>query len=787
MEMPLSIAALVLMFYIRYTHIDCWVVSKSVPMSEVHRDMCVSELYINDKVERRASWSLLRAVIAQQQALRGPNVLEQSFLPTKFRVLPVQRGQRRVFLDCGDEILVTEPGGKLLRILPKKIDLGGLVMTHHVVDRHSTNLTCIFHMMHVGGLWVVSFGSFHDLWNAVKHSSAQCGDGSDVNWTWVRKAASLFNFNHGPFRSSAWGRAKQEALKTIMESLDSTDAGFRAVAREQAILDGVRRGLTDVEYEERFKAMGSMPSCHEAGPACKFSRWMSVFDCWKFFRGEVWYNRLVISTMAEPNADLDKEVARMVESTQNMDSNQAQDLAAKGPGLMARIPKFICWRMIDSLELFDACTLVWQKFYSYRASSVKTIADAVQFRANHLKGGKYLDNYGKMLCGTFSNMQLATTLCLQDDPQRGPRNASHLWQMLFGLSREIGMREFMQLLQPPGSWAQLLSEDLDVALGQRCMISRHYKILIEAENMAFTCDDVSMVLESIVWRSWPVIRLAFTILQSEEASGRRDFSDELTLVLAVALRQPPDEKGAEDIHQHVRDLPRACRQKRVAPNTLFNAVMDCGVTEVRAEEGRAISVTDEEVSLESWRCATEKPKLSNLVAAPPAQWPRKLNQVLNPSYKFPSPSVPGFFNSMLSWQRLLACGASNRLQDCSRSWCSRLLQPRDIITFDGQIHCVVLAVGLWGYLCLPVVNPTVDTPGVFVPTRDQPIQVKFLLTSDFDRLGPVVRQGVGVPSPCGGGIVLQESGGGVWLMRDLCLRHSKTYIPISIYYFSFYM
>ena len=271
------------MFYIRYTHMKCWVVSKCLPMSEVHRDMAVSELYVNDRVDRRASWNLLRAIITQQQALKGRKVLEQSFLPAKFRVLPVKKGEKRLFLDSGDEILVTDSGGKLLRILPKVVDLSGLVMTHHVIDRHSTNLACCFHMMAQGGLWVVTFGVFHDLWNSVKHASAQCGDSQDNNWTWVRKAASLFNFNHGPFKSKAWGRAKQEALKTITETLDSTDASFRAVAQQQAIVDGVRRSLTDEEYEERFKAMGCMRSCHEAGPACKFSRWMSVFDCWSFF------------------------------------------------------------------------------------------------------------------------------------------------------------------------------------------------------------------------------------------------------------------------------------------------------------------------------------------------------------------------------------------------------------------------------------------------------------------------------------------------------------------------
>ena len=54
------------------------VISKALPMRILHRDTNVAELYVQDKIERRASWCLLRGLISALQALVGPDGLRRS-------------------------------------------------------------------------------------------------------------------------------------------------------------------------------------------------------------------------------------------------------------------------------------------------------------------------------------------------------------------------------------------------------------------------------------------------------------------------------------------------------------------------------------------------------------------------------------------------------------------------------------------------------------------------------------------------------------------------------------
>ena len=167
----------------------------------------------------------------------------------------------------------------------------------------------------------------------------------------------------------------------------------------------------------------------------------------------------------------------------------------------------------------------------------------------------------EMIHDSFSNRKFAVSLGFFDDPARADRNADHLAQMVMNLCREIGQRELPQLLQPPGSWILLMHEDVTVALANRSLIARDYRILVEAENRAATCESCAMLLENVVWQRWAVTRLCFTLLNAEEAEGRRDFSEGLLRILAALFKQIQDEKGAEDIHQHVRDIPRGNRNK----------------------------------------------------------------------------------------------------------------------------------------------------------------------------------------------------------------------------------
>ena len=112
-------------------------------------------------------------------------------------------------------------------------------------------------------------------------------------WKTIVKFASIANINHGPFRSGSWGRAKQQAHAHYCDALGPTDAAFRAAARRQAMLEGVACGA-DEDWADWVRRMNCLPSCVEAGPALKLARWMSIQQCWSYYRREIWLLREIL-------------------------------------------------------------------------------------------------------------------------------------------------------------------------------------------------------------------------------------------------------------------------------------------------------------------------------------------------------------------------------------------------------------------------------------------------------------------------------------------------------------
>jgi hypothetical protein len=99
--------------------------------------------------------------------------------------------------------------------------------------------------------------------------------------------------------------------------------------------------------------------------------------------------------------------------------------------------------------------------------------------------------------------------------------------------------------------------DPDIFEAERRDVQKDWKIICAYEHFARANADIGLVLDEIFWLRWPLIRLAFGINEMELASGadRGSFKRLATSMVAKF----PDEKGAEDIHQFVRDEARRRR------------------------------------------------------------------------------------------------------------------------------------------------------------------------------------------------------------------------------------
>ena len=285
---------------------------------------------MQDNIERHAAWSLLRSVNTSMEAVCGPDALKRSRLPDDLHISRVTHGARRLDQDGEAVIMTALPANKIRKVLPEDCSLAGRLIIHNVVDRHSTNVSGCSFMSSLPYLWCTSYGIFHDMWNSIRHASKAAKVGRATNWDFVQKAAAVFNLNHGPFRSGVWGRQKQQVMSEHMQSHEPNDSRFRAAAMNQMPLDG-REDCSDENFNVYWHKLACFPSVVSAGPACKFSRWMSINECWRFTRGEVWLVQLVLQEMGgspDPMAEL------LVASANALDVI----LSGDGRGLLERVP-----------------------------------------------------------------------------------------------------------------------------------------------------------------------------------------------------------------------------------------------------------------------------------------------------------------------------------------------------------------------------------------------------------------------------------------------------------------
>ena len=266
------------------------------PLDYSHRDARALEWFLEDKLVRTSSHCLLRALAATLEQLFD-KTLDRSFLPPSVKLQARASAQDRLAqLADGTLCWVNPDTGAVAALFPVGFSLRDLLLCTHTIDRAPTNLCAMSFASHAGLLWTPCWGPFHDLWNGLK--AAAKAQESGEWWLNIMRFAAVCNLNHGPFRSGAWGRAKQAALRTSTLTRSSHSAEFRAAATRQAQLLRKPVPQSDEDFEVAWRRFQTLPSCHEAGPVLKLARWLSINECWSYYREELWLRRLVLQDLA---------------------------------------------------------------------------------------------------------------------------------------------------------------------------------------------------------------------------------------------------------------------------------------------------------------------------------------------------------------------------------------------------------------------------------------------------------------------------------------------------------
>ena len=262
---------------------------KLLSFDVILRDRELTDLFVNDQIERQAAYGNMRSLVfALQLLLKRP--ISDCKLPEEVHLRAVLPGETRVRLPDGRFVLASDEG--VTDVLPLEFSAKNVLTVAHTMDRGSVGAAMIHFCQSQQLLWTVHFGWFHDLWNSIKQAAKRAR--SSRVWHSVLKFMLIGNMNHGPYQSGAWGKAKQEALKNWIESHSIDSPEFQLIAPKFAAANGLPCDSRE-DMQRVFGLLAKLPSCTESGPVLKLARWLSIQEVWKYYRKEMWGLKLVLS------------------------------------------------------------------------------------------------------------------------------------------------------------------------------------------------------------------------------------------------------------------------------------------------------------------------------------------------------------------------------------------------------------------------------------------------------------------------------------------------------------
>ena len=234
----------------------------------------------------------------------------------------------------------------------------------------------------------------------------------------------------------------------------------------------------------------------------------------------------------------------------------------------------------------------------------------------------------------------------------------------------------------------------------------HWETLLLAERLAHDTgpaidgDGLGELLHAIHWRTSPLVRLLFHVNEAElrcDDIGGLDASPTERLLVQIHERWP-DEKGAEDVHQHIRDESRAMRNPSVAPEKIFGAAREAAIPHARG----IASLEVPESAFEECRLREVDKSLKAMFRGAPTTWNARLNKLLTPEHTNSSPTLLGEVKSVSAWLWLveyfklcsgetcdvpLIAAAVSKL--CRERWILEVGGAASVVVSQHDCHCLV--------------------------------------------------------------------------------------------------
>ena len=512
---------------------------------------------------------------------------------------------------------------------------------------------------------------------------------------------SIANLGFGPFRSGSWRVLMQDTLQQLSKELTFHHPDFQAAALAQQRWEPTRNGGSPINFRAWWESFVSLPSCTGgAPPVLKLSRFWSISQSWRYFRGEIFLLKLVLQEMA---GMVDLHDARTL-----WDANDAQvaNKQSSTTSRLARAPGYCNDDTFIAMEFYTLVTHVLEK-HNVNRYKILNCDDWVAQLIKDLDG-----DWQNMISETLRHAlgpNAASDLLFSTGAGTFDGSAADLLlDFVVGLITEYCTREIPTSRGYPNRAARLLDPTLD-AEASRDELVTHWSLILMLEQLAQQSLDAKLVYDDIVFAGFASNRLLWAIAEREQALGIVDETYELARAL---IKRLGDELTLEHFHQHIRDTERPRRCKRVSAATCYQTCQVSGVLETRCPS--VVSVSLDDIASRQWRTLSSKEALGQRSAASaPSVWPHAMDGILKPK-TWPTLSVPSQFSAVVTFEMILDLhqGSADGITqvDVAYAWWSRLLRPKDLCKSDAGEWFLVLAVGKFGAVGFNTQPATVDLP-----------------------------------------------------------------------------
>ena len=476
-------------------------------------------------------------------------------------------------------------------VWPQSFNVYQCFISNHTIDRGSVGSSAMHYGMHIGMLWVVYFGLFHDIFNAVKNSGKNCL--KRRVWNTVVKFASIVNLNHGPYRTGAWGKAKQSGLSNYIGARTSKSADFRSVAVQSARHNN-QPCETDTDFEIHVRGMARIPSCVEAGPVLKFARRGSIAECWAYLRPELWYLKAVLKDMNSKPDEVQEEA--VVERTAHVDTDLAQATAKRKGSLIKTAPDKINQELIDIMDMFVETTSPLQALYSKHATHIKGPEEGLQ-RSLEVVNGAFQEEFAAIARKAWYDITFLHKLGVFDHDSRAERNIRDLVTFNLTLMTEWAIRRLPAVLQYPQTAVRILDPDNDKREAARREALEHWNTVLWIERQASEGNIIAKdILADITWINQLPIRLFLALVEKKrpcQCQATLPTSPKAFPYVARTRRAPRTSTNLsviDSVHAGTRPCPllRSLMRRSIAPCCPSGGLRSlwCPVSNLSCRDGR---------------------------------------------------------------------------------------------------------------------------------------------------------------------------------------------------------